>query len=551
MIVKKIPAKVVILKKTDILAGTMGDDDKQKLLRAKAKAYLAGKDGRQIKKPGDKATHASNICKNAKKGDLLFSGIHNRTIFTGTPDRDEDNLTILRLMDSESVDLIYLDPPFNSKRDYAAPVGSAAEGVGAFFSDIWHSADRNKLMEEELLAISPSIYAVIHSAGLAMGKSARSYLTFMATRLLEMRRVLKETGSIYLHCDPTMSHSVKMMMDAIFGAQNFLNDIAWCYRKWTNATHHFQRNKDNLLFYSKSGDYYFNKQYDPNAPQAAKYARGWDSNRIKGARQLIVYDEEKAAEEIKKDKYDRIVLRTNTKGTALSDWWVMNYLASGSKERTGYPTQKPRALLERIISASTKESDIVLDPFCGCGTACDAAELLKRNWIGIDASAAAAVVMIELRQSGQGGLHEKRDLVNWRVIDGNQGLPVREDGGDLVIDPAADKKTTPKNKSRLTTEEKEKIVKHCFDVQRGECPGCGEQKPLNDFTVDHIIPISKGGTDDPENLQAMCFKCNALKKAGTMQNLWRILTERGDRISRQGAQWAIGELQKKDKGSLV
>lgn len=539
----------------------MVDDDKQKLLRAKAEAYLAGKDGRQIKEPGDKATHASNICKDAKKGGLLFSGIHNRTIFTGTPDRDEDNLTILRLMDSESVDLVYLDPPFNSKRDYAAPVGSAAEGVGAFFSDIWLSADRNKLMEEELLAISPSIYAVIHSAGLAMGKSARSYLTFMATRLLEMRRVLKETGSIYLHCDPTMSHSVKMMMDAIFGAQNFLNDIAWCYRKWTNATHHFQRNKDNLLFYSKSGNYYFNKQYDPDAPLLKRrgvVVRGWETNTVsdgKGGRirQLIVYDKQKAADEIadKEGKYARVVDRTDVKGTALPDWWNINYLPSNSKERTGYPTQKPRALLERVIRASTKKGDIVLDPFCGCGTACDAAELLKRNWIGIDASAAAAVVMIELRQSGQGGLHENRDLVNWRVIDGNQGLPVREDGGDLVINPAADKKTAPKNKSRLTTEEKERVVKHCFDVQRGECPGCGEQKLINDFTVDHIIPISKGGTDDPENLQAMCFKCNALKKAGTMQNLWRKLTERGDRISRQGAQWAIGELQKKDKGPLV
>ena len=510
----------------------MGDDDKQKLLRAKAEAYLAGKDGRQIKEPGDKATHASNICKDAKKGDLLFSGIHNRTIFTGTPDRDEDNLTILRLMDSESVDLIYLDPPFNSKRDYAAPVGSAAEGVGAFFSDIWHSADRNKLMEEELLAISPSIYAVIHSAGLAMGKSARSYLTFMATRLLEMRRVLKETGSIYLHCDPTMSHSIKMMMDAIFGANHFRNDIVWSYRRWAGKAHHYQSMHDNILFYTKSDKYVWNTPMEPKAEGTPKYKR-WNAKDKSGA--LRTYADKSVA-----------VTETN-----MRDVWEIPRLQSSAKERTGYPTQKPRALLDRIISASTQKGDIVFDPFCGCGTACDAAEILKRNWIGIDASAAAAVVMIELRQGGQGGLHENRDLVNWRVIKGDKGLPVREDGGELVIDPAADKKIAPKNKSRLTTEQKEEIVKHCYEVQRGECPGCGEQKPLNDFTIDHIDPISKGGTDDPENLQAMCFKCNTLKKAGTMQSLWRKLTERGDRISRQGAQWAIGAAQKKDKGPLV
>ena len=139
---------------------TMATQDK-KLLIAKAKAYKAGLDGREIKKPGDKAKHKSHICTNHEKGELLFSGIHNRTLFTGDEKGDTDNLSILRLMDSEKIDLIYLDPPFNSKRDYAAPIGSTAGDLGAFFTDMFARDDRLKRMQDEILNVAPPIYSVI------------------------------------------------------------------------------------------------------------------------------------------------------------------------------------------------------------------------------------------------------------------------------------------------------------------------------------------------------------------------------------------------------
>ena len=480
------------------------------------------------------------------KGELLFSAIHNRTIFTGTPDRDTDNLIVLRQMDSESVDLIYLDPPFNSNRDYAAPIGSAAGKVGAFFSDMFARDDRLKLMQEEILSISPAVYSVIHSAGLARGKSSRSYLTFMATRLMEMRRVLKSTGSIYLHCDPTMSHPLKMLMDAIFGTAQFRNEIVWNYRRIPAKQPQFQKMHDIILFYSKNKNgHYFNAprgELTPSSAAAIETARkrGYNVNKKKGM--ATVWDWEKFHAAVSQGLLPKgltPVDASNDNRPYLSAVWDIPILSPTAKERTGYSTQKPMKLLTRIISASSNPGDIVLDPFCGCGTACDAAQRLGRKWIGIDASCAAGTVMIELRESGQGGLEENRDIVNWRMInEEGKSLPVREDDGKVALDPVVI--IPPKNKSRLTAEQKQQATRHNWELQRRECLGCGEEKPFNDFTLDHKIPLSKGGTDDPENLQALCFKCNSIKSAGTMPGLWHKLVERGERISRQGNRWALG-----------
>ena len=141
----------------------------------------------------------------------------NRTLWTG------DNLDIMRGMNSESVDLIYLDPPFNSKRDYAAPIGS--EAAGAAFKDTWTLSDVDEAWHGEIAERQPALYAIIDAAGLAHGKGMKSYLIMMAVRLLEMRRLLKPTGSIYLHCDPTASHYLKMLMDTVFGSRRFLNEM--------------------------------------------------------------------------------------------------------------------------------------------------------------------------------------------------------------------------------------------------------------------------------------------------------------------------------------
>ena len=179
-------------------------------------------------------------------GEPMTANFANRTIWTG------DNLDIMRGMNSESVDLIYLDPPFNSNRNYAAPVGSAA--AGAAFKDTWTLSDLDVAWMGLIADEQPAMYQVLQAAGLTHGKGMQSYLCMMGVRLLEMRRLLKDTGSIYLHCDPTASHYLKLLMDAVFGAGQFRNEIIWHYRKWSAGKYAFQRNHDIILFYSRSSD---------------------------------------------------------------------------------------------------------------------------------------------------------------------------------------------------------------------------------------------------------------------------------------------------------
>lgn len=269
----------------------------------------------------------------------------------------------LRQEFSGKIRLIYGDPPFN---------------VGADFTmELLIGEGKDKIPKQQ-----SALEAVAYSD--IWGKGTDSYLHFMYERLTLMRDLLAEDGSIYLHCDPTMSHYLKLLMDEVFGPDQFRNEIVWLYRKWTNAAGYFQRNHDVILFYSKSNGYLFNKLFNPNSPQAAKYERGWDTNRVSGVKQLIVYNEEKAKAEMASGKYDRIVYRLDPEGTAFADWWELNYLSSKSNERLGYPTQKPMQLLERIIKASSNEGDLVFDPFCGSGTTGAVAEALGRRWIMAD-----------------------------------------------------------------------------------------------------------------------------------------------------------------------
>ena len=190
----------------------------------------------------------------------------NRTMWTG------DNLAIMRGMNAESVDLIYLDPPFNSNRNYAAPIGS--EAAGAAFKDTWTLSDVDEAWHGEVADREPTIYAAIDAAGLTHGKGMKSYLIMMAVRLLEMRRLLKPTGSLYLHCDPTASHYLKTLMDAVFGVGNFRNEIVWAYQRWTGATKYFQHMHDTILAFGRSGEVTFNTLYEPHSEKGRKRHKG-------------------------------------------------------------------------------------------------------------------------------------------------------------------------------------------------------------------------------------------------------------------------------------
>ncbi len=424
----------------------------------------------------------------------MTANFSNRTLWTG------DNLDVMRGMNGASVDLIYLDPPFNSNANYAAPIGS--EAAGAAFKDTWTLTDVDEAWHGEIADRQPALYAIIDAAALAHGSGMKAYLIMMAVRLMEMHRVLKPTGSIYLHCDPTASHYLKMLMDAVLGRFGFKNEIVWAYAKWSNSSKRFQANHDVILFYSGSESKLFNTQYVVSEDKKRKLQTGFQINRVNGVRQLIIYDTNKARD-VPTSRYDRVVDRTEANlGSPMPDVWTdVNLLNSQAKERTGYPTQKPLALLERIIKASSNEGDMVLDPFCGCATTLVAADRLNRQWAGVDLSPLAAKLVLKRIRDDRGPLF---DDVTHRT-----DIPARTDMGKL-----------PNYRTHKHT---------LYGQQEGRCAGCRVLFPFRNMTVDHIVPRAKGGQDNFENLQLLCAACNSTKGAQTQERLITILKRDGIR----------------------
>ncbi len=375
----------------------------------------------------------------------------------------------MRGFNSASIDLIYLDPPFNSKADYAAPIGSVA--AGAEFKDTWTLSDVNVEWINLIETKHPALYRVLLAS---MSDSDKSYLAYMAVRLLEMQRIIKPTGSIYLHCDPTMSHYLKLVMDAIFGRSRFQNEVIWQMKSvsgFKSQANRWIRDHDVLLFYSKSKGYRFNKY---KKPYTATYIEKMfnkvdeDGRRYRQRTHKRYYADEGGV----------------PYGTVWDDIHSFQTKAN-SAEITGYPTQKPLALLERIIKASSNEGDVVLDPFCGCATACIAAEDLGREWIGIDVSAKAAE-LVRMRM--------ERDLSLFTTkVYHRTDVPQRTDLGKL---PPYNARA---NKKKL------------YGEQGGDCTGCREHFKEHQLEVDHIIARKWGGTDHIANLQLLCSNCNRIK----------------------------------------
>ncbi len=309
-----------------------------------------------------------------------------------------DCLRVMQQMPKDSVDLIYLDPPFNSNRAYNAiykdETGRPLPDQIEAFCDLW-------TLDEETERAIKSVPEIMVKGGIddSVAKFWRNwmnalrhtnpkllaYLSYMTERLLQMKILIRPTGSIYLHCDPTASHYIKVVMDGVFGQKNFRNEIIWHYSKWSSITKSYQRNHDTILFYSKTDEYNFNQQFQSSENKKKKIEKGYQVNRPNDVKQLIVYDRRKAKKKIKEGDYDVIVDREADSNVRMHDTWNdINIINSQAKERMGYPTQKPLALLERIIKGSSNEGDIIFDPFCGCGTTMEAAHKLNRQWIGID-----------------------------------------------------------------------------------------------------------------------------------------------------------------------
>ena len=304
-----------------------------------------------------------------------MKNLEDRTIYC------HDNLDILRGINSSSIDLIYLDPPFNKKKNFTAPIGTSAQG--AEFSDIFREEDLKEEWLKDIRAEQYAVHNLLNAVNTIEGRTSYNfcYLAYMAIRLIECHRILKDTGSIYLHCDSTMSHYLKLLMDCLFGEKNFRREIIWSNEDvsgYKSAAVNWVRGHDIILYYVLGNKITFNKEY---LPFDEKTIKRYDKVDKKSGRRYKIYNN--------KDGTQRISFLKMEKGAAVSSVWrdIPSFQkVNNTGEYLGYPTQKPLALLERIIRVSSNVGDLVLDPFCGCATAPIAAELLERNWVGIDVS---------------------------------------------------------------------------------------------------------------------------------------------------------------------
>ena len=462
----------------------------------------------------------------------------NKTLFLG------DNLHIMRRMNSSLMDLIYADPPFNTGRKFRAPIGADKE-ITEVFSDIWREQDLDQL-EHALLAqytnemddlslFSKSryegfnpLYSAITSSRATHGKGMFTYLIMMSMRLIEMRRLLKETGSIFLHCDHTAGHYLKMVMDAIFGKENFRNEILW-QRAYVKGTKKGPRKTlgtitESILFYAKSEKtrIVIPKTIPKELP---KFKHQDERGYYRAVTQLMADSKligrgtpyewrglnPKYGWRVSKENLESMhkegLIHYNSSGRPYRKQYAAEYEGKdvgnlwcdippeSPEERTDYSTQKPLKLYERIIKASSNPGDRVFDPFCGCTTTLVAAEKLGREWVGIDL-AARAEAEIKKRMMKLAIDRGENELAIWN------GIHIRE---------------LQKSVASLWRDELGKLPhprthkKWLYGEQRGHCGGCGQHFEDRHLEVDHYVPKSKGGTDHRSNLQLLCGACNSMK----------------------------------------
>ena len=412
--------------------------------------------------------------------------VRNRTLFHG------DNLPFLQGINSGAVHLIATDPPFKKGRDFHATPGSLAGG--ASFKDRWNwDDDVHDDWVDRIKDDWPAVWGVIESAKLSYGEDMAAFLCWLAVRLMEMHRILRPDGSLYLHIDHTAHAYVKCLMDAVFGWKNFRNEIVWHYYNIANvARKHFGRKHDSILWYSKSAKVSFNwddmrEDYSPN------------SNWVK------------SFESYGDDRY-----KPDKRGKLMHDVWRLPTINNMAKERTGYPTQKPLALYERIIKASSNEGDWVLDPFCGCATTPIAAERLKRRWIGMDIWD-GALAQVQNRLARDTGLRfDDKHHVALPKVHYETAPPERTDDDEIAAPILKLKITRPKEDwERLSHKQ---IVKVLESVQGNgvghiTCGGCGRVLEREFMELDHILPKADGGRNDIANRILLCRPCNGKKRS--------------------------------------
>lgn len=473
-----------------------------------------------------------------RQSTLAQPNFKNRTLYHG------DNLDFLRGMNSETAHLIATDPPFNKNRDFHATPNSLA--AGARFKDRWRWHD--DVHEEWTDSIKddwPAVWRVIEVARAAYGDDMAAFLCWLGVRLMEMHRILRQDGSLYLHTDDTASAYLKVLLDAIFGQENLRGQIVWRRYGSHNDSKKFGRVYDMLLFYAKDGKGVWNGAWAPLDEEYVKRSYRHKDERgryrtaplhtgglsgggyryeFRGFTRVWRYPEERmraleAEGRIRQARDgagipERKVYLSESKGRQASNLWSdIKALTGRHRERTGYPTQKPLALYERIIRASSNEGDIVLDPFCGCATTPIAAERLKRQWVGMDIWEGALDVVKERFTRDTILRSDEKHHVSLPQIHYETEPPRRSDDNELAA-PSL-KLKTPRAVEAWEKLSHRQMVKILENAQRSNgnviCAGCGRELEREFMELDHITPRADGGENHIRNRILLCRPCNGRK----------------------------------------
>ena len=353
----------------------------------------------------------------------------NRTLF------HQDNLPVLQGINSNSIDLVATDPPFQKGRTFHADIDSLS--AGATFQDRWQWTAEHQGWSD--LAVNkgyPAVADAIRLARSCHSDDMGAYLSFLAVRLVECHRVLKATGTMLIHCDYTANAYIRILIDSIFGADKFRNTIIWAYGKMSNNQQNFARNHDTILRYTKTDDYRFHQLKKEDSEYRTRYSKHLTADNkilygdMKDSKdKLIALRASKVSKQLDRPLQDNDVLFDfNVEYKHQDDVFYISHLKGNSSERTGYPTQKPVALYERLILACSNTDDVVLDPFTGSATTCIAAERLGRQWVGIDLWADAyKVVLKRFVDEGFAVPNTSNNKLTFDDIHYRQDVPVRTD----------------------------------------------------------------------------------------------------------------------------
>ena len=454
-----------------------------------------------------------------------------------------DNLDVLRGMNSETVDLIATDPPFNTKRNRAGSAG--------FYVDNWKWGDTGKLPDQwawnevhpiwldEIRDENRALFEVIEAASHCHGQDIAAFLCFLSVRLLEMHRVLKSSGSLYLHCDHTANAYIRMTLDAIFGSKNFIAEVIWNYGTPSGgrtAGKKPVKAYDTILAYAKRySEHTYNTQY---LAYSEKYI----------AERFCFNDQAERRYRTRKranGKMERQYL-DESKGVPLSNCWTdikqlyAYHLIKRKEEETGSPDQKPLALYERIILASSNPGDLIFDPFAGCATTIMAAKNNKRRWLGIDRRTDARfhVVcrMMGIKAKDAEDIQKLPHLTDWlnsRLAQHEAHFrttaPVRTDTGETAA-PFLEPVYTQNEKSALTHREMKDYLTETFGLQ---CWGCNFVAPDDRYLqLDHVDPKAAGGSNHLDNRALLCGPCNMTKGDRITINELRRQNTKEDRLTK-------------------